>query len=348
MEAKPVLAGLSPDKINQLLRELPGLAVPDFRSTQIYNWIVKGAEGFSEMTNLPEVLRKELDAKLRLFSSCPGTVQEDKDGTVKIQIILEDGHRIEAVILRDGKGRKTACLSTQAGCAGACVFCKTGTLGFKRNLRANEIIEELLFLRQKDSEISHIVIMGMGEPLLNLEELGKALDFINSENGMGYSKRRITLSTAGIAQGIRDLTDKGPDIRLAMSLNSGRQELRERLMPMAKTNPLIKLKESLLYYQEKRTHRITLELVLLKGINTSEDEVRAISEFTRGLNTVINLIPWNPVKGLCFDGKTLVPPSARETALFHAALENQKLKVTLRMGKGRGVMGACGQLGSDE
>jgi 23S rRNA (adenine2503-C2)-methyltransferase len=299
------------------------------------------------MSNLPEALRKVLSEKLRLFSSFPGTVLEDRDGTVKEQIILEDGNRIEAVILSDIEGRKTACISTQAGCAGACRFCRTGALGFKRNLKAGEIIEEFLFLKHRDPKISHIVIMGMGEPLLNLEELRKALEFISGE-GIGISKKRITLSTAGITQGIRDLADGGPDIRLALSLTSGQQHLREKLMPFALTNPLSSIKESLAYYQEKQKHRITLEAVLLQGINTSKEEAKAIAEFAEGLRVVINLIPWNPVEGLSLDGKAFVPPSVKETAFFVKALEKQNLKVTLRIGKGRGITGACGQLGSDK
>ena len=346
------LAGLFPEEINKLLHEGLGRVIPEFRSRQICSWIVNGAKGFPEMTNLPEALRQELAGKFRLFSSCPGTVLEDRDGTVKMQILLEDGNRIETVILRDGSGRKTACISTQAGCAGACLFCRTGALGFKRNLRCGEIIEEMLFLKQKDPEISNIVIMGMGEPLLNLEELRKALVFISGENGMGISKRRVTLSTVGIAQGIRDLADRGPDIRLALSLTSGRQQLREKLIPLAKPNPLTLLKTSLLEYQQKRKHRITLETVLFKGINTSQEEARAIAEFAGGLNTIVNLIPWNPIEArsvpLSIEGQALAPPSTKETSLFVAALEKQKLKVTLRLGKGGGIGGACGQLGSDE
>ena len=339
------LVGFYPNEIHELLHLKLHKAVPEFRSRQIFSWIIKGAKDFSEMSSLPETLRQELALKFKLFSSSPGIVLKDVDGSIKIQIILEDRNLIEAVILRDLEDRKTACISSQAGCAGSCIFCKTGTIGFKRNLRAKEIIEELLLLKQKEAEISNLVIMGMGEPLLNLEELRKAINFFTADEGMGISKRRITLSTAGIVRGIMDLSDGGPDIRLALSLTSGRQHLREKLMPLAKANPLNLIKESLVYYQEKSKHRITLEVVLFKGINTCDEEARAIAEFAQGLNTVINLIPWNPIEGLSLDGQAFNPPSVKETNSFTAALEKHNLKVTLRTGKGGRINGACGQLG---
>ena len=342
---KPVLAGHSPEKTGYILKSVFGDKFPDFRARQICKWIIQGASSFSEMNNIPLSLRDDLANAFNLFSSKPGLKITDKDGTVKIQIILEDNNKIEAVILHDGKGRKTACLSTQAGCAGACVFCKTGSLGFKRNLEAGEIIEEFLFMKSFDSDISHIVIMGMGEPLLNLDELRKAITFFTEKDSIGISKRRITLSTAGIADGIRDLADNGPDIRLAFSLTSAREELRRKLMPIALSNPLPLIKESLLHYQKKQKSRITLEAVLLSGINTSEEEARAMAEFAGGLDCVINLIPWNSVENLEFENRLLVPPSPKETALFATSLKNKKLNVTMRMGKGKNVSGACGQLG---
>jgi len=274
----------------------------------------------------------------------------DADGTVKLGISLEDGAVIEAVILRDGEDRKTACISTQAGCPAACVFCKTGALGFRRNLLAAEIAGQFLMLKRREPEISHIVIMGMGEPLLNLDELRKALLFIMESGGLNISKRRITLSTCGIEKGILDLAHNGPDIRLALSLTTARQELRERLMPLSRANPLPRIREALLRYQETRKRRITLEMVLLGGINMGSADADALADFVRagtpeGLDAVINLIPWNPVEGMEFEGRPLRAPIARETADFAAALERRSLKITRRIGKGLGISGACGQLG---
>ena len=337
---KPVLAGRLVEELAELLK-----AYPPFRSRQIHKWICGGAGTFDEMSNLPLPLRKELAEKYSLLSGTVSSELQDTDGTVKLGITLEDGAVIEAVILSDGEGRKTACLSTQAGCAAACVFCKTGTLGFQRNLLAAEIAGQFLHLKRKDAAISHIVIMGMGEPLLNLGELRKALSFFMESGGLAISKRRITLSTCGIKKGILDFAERGPDIRLALSLTTARQELRERLMPISRENPLPQIKEALLKYQEKRERRITLELVLLGGINTGISDAQAAANFGAGLDAVINLIPWNPVGGLEFEGRPLRPPTPGETADFTAALKNCGLTVTRRFRKGAGISGACGQLG---
>jgi 23S rRNA (adenine2503-C2)-methyltransferase len=187
--------------------------------------------------------------------------------------------------------------------------------------------------------------MGMGEPLLNLDELRKALAFITDKDGLNFSKRRITLSTSGIISGINSLAVEGPDIRLALSLISANEKLREKLIPAARENPLPLIKESLLKYQEKTGHRITLEIVLLGSINSSHSEAEAVKKFSRGLQTIINIIPWNPVPGLLLEGHPIIPPTTMEINDFMSALSLMGLNVTLRTGKGLGVSGACGQLG---
>jgi 23S rRNA (adenine2503-C2)-methyltransferase len=188
--------------------------------------------------------------------------------------------------------------------------------------------------------------MGMGEPLLNLEELGKALVFFTEPEGLNISKRRITVSTSGIEKGILDLRGAFPGIRLALSLTTASRDLRERLMPITRQNPLPRIKEALLLYQKEKKLRITLEIVLIGGVNTDLSGARETAEFASGLDTVINLIPWNPVDGLEFEGRPLQAPTIRETADFCAALESHGLKVTRRIGKGLGISGACGQLGA--
>jgi len=345
MAIKPVLAGHAPGEILELLG-----SYPPFRSKQIYKWICSGAASFDEMSNLPVTLRKELSASFSLLSGEVSSELSDPDGTVKLGIKLEDGIIIEAVILGDTEGRKTACLSTQAGCPMGCVFCKTGKLGYRRNLTSLEIAGQFLYLRRRDPEISHIVIMGMGEPLLNLNELRKALDFMMDSGGLNISKRRITLSTCGIEKGIHDLTENGPDIRLALSLTSARYALREKLMPGSRVNPLSAVREALLAYQEKRKRRITLEMVLLGGINTGAPDADALVDFIHAgsdasLDAIINLIPWNPVEGLEFEGMPLKKPTTQEITAFTAALESRGIKVTRRYGKGLSISGACGQLG---
>jgi len=337
------LAGLIPKELETLLSPLPR-----FRAVQIYKWITKGALTFDKMTNIPVSLQKELTERFRVFSSAVESCHEDLSAK-KIVLSLKDGAKVESVILSDGKKRLTACLSTQVGCPANCVFCKTGSLGFSRNLDGAEIAEQFLLLRNAAaSPIDNIVIMGMGEPLLNLVNLRKAIAVFTDRSGMNFSRRRITVSTCGICDSLFDLAQNGPYVRLALSLTTADEELRQKLMPIAKTNPLAKVKEAMLLFQKKGGGRVTLELPLLGGINTREKDAQLIADFAKGMDAVINIIPWNPVEGLEFEGQALREPSKKETADFIGALENRSLKVTMRLHKGRRVMGACGQLGSIE
>ena len=334
------LTGLAPEELAETLGDLP-----PFRARQIFRWIARGASSFAEMTDLALDLRKDLSARHALYGSSVVKKLEDPDGTVKLHIRLADGARIEAALLRDDRGRQTACISTQAGCPAGCVFCKTGSLGFLRNLAAHEMVEQFLHLRALKPGIANVVIMGMGEPLLNLAELRRAMAIITHPGGLGLSRRRITLSTSGISAGIRELAEDGPDLRLAVSLTTADQALREELMPVARANPLNELKEALLRHQEKRGRRITLEAVLLGGVNTRDEDIAAMAAFARGLDAAVNLIPWNPVEGMSFRGRPLREPGGAETARFARELARQGLTVTCRLRKGRSVLAACGQLG---
>ncbi|MDR1636809.1 MAG: 23S rRNA (adenine(2503)-C(2))-methyltransferase RlmN [Treponema sp.] len=337
--SRRVVSGLSLEELSSLLQPLP-----PFRARQIFRWISRGVSSFTLMSDLGKDLREELESRFTLRSSGLSAELTDPDGTVKLLIELRDGQRIEAVLLSDGEGRGTACLSSQAGCPAGCVFCKTGSLGFSRNLSSGEIIEQFFYLNSR-SAVSNIVIMGMGEPLLNLEELRRALGILFDPRGLGISPRRVTVSTSGIVEGIRDLADKGPPVRLALSLTSAREELRNRLMPIGRENPLPLLKEALLYYQKKTGRRVTLEAVLLGGLNTGKEEAAAMAAFASGLGLIVNLIPWNPVEGLVFEGRPLREPSPAELRNFTAELEGRGLKLSLRYRKGRAIAGACGQLG---
>jgi 23S rRNA (adenine2503-C2)-methyltransferase len=315
----------------------------------VFKWISRGARGFPDITSLGKEEREDLARRFSLRSTERGGRLEDRDGTVKIRVNLRDGAGTEAVLLKDREGRGTACVSTQAGCPVGCVFCKTGSLGFLRNLDAGEMVEQFLHIREigaeRGGEVGHLVFMGMGEPLLNLEELRRAIGIITDPRGLGLSKRRITVSTSGIAGGIRALADQSPPPRLAFSLISAREELRNDLVPSGKTNPLTRIKEALAHYQDKTGQRITLELVLLGGVNTGAEEAAAIRNFARGLDVVVNLIPWNPVEGLGFRGRALREPSPAEVGALARLLERGGLNVTRRFRRGRGVSGACGQLG---
>jgi 23S rRNA (adenine2503-C2)-methyltransferase len=342
---RQILSGIPRDELVPLLAPLP-----PYKAREVFKWIARGARRFDEISSLARREREELSRRFALRFRTGETRLEDPDGTLKLRIALQDGAGIEAVLLADREGRGTACISTQAGCPVACVYCKTGSLGFLRNLRAEEMVEQVLRLREagtdRGKEVTHLVIMGMGEPLLNLEELRRALAVIMDREGMGISKRRITVSTSGVVRGIRDIADRGPPLRLAFSLTSAREGLRNALIPLGRDNPLPQVKEALIHYQERAGQRLTLELVLLRGINTGAEEAAAVRDFARGLDVVVNLIPWNPVTGLRFRGRDLEEPAPGEIQRFTRLLEGEGLKVTRRFRKGRGVGGACGQLGS--
>jgi 23S rRNA (adenine2503-C2)-methyltransferase len=344
-----------------------------YRASQIVRRLYAGAASFDEMTELSKTLREKLAARYTLRETAASHILTAEDVTVKLQIRLSDGAFVEAVLLADGEGRLTACISTQVGCPVGCVFCKTGDIGFMRNLRAAEIVEQFFHLRDTAAQagvnmpvtvdaapptevpaatraapvvISNIVVMGMGEPLLNLEELRKALVFLGKAGDDGhFSLRRVTVSTSGIVEGIRALPDSLHGTRLALSVTTADEELRRRLMPIAKTNPLPALREALSYYQSREKKRVTLEVVLLGGINTREKDAAALAAFAEGLQVIVNIIPWNPVEGLFFEGNALKEPTAHEADRFVSTLRRYGLKTELRRRKGRGVCGACGQLG---
>ncbi|MDR0503092.1 MAG: 23S rRNA (adenine(2503)-C(2))-methyltransferase RlmN [Treponema sp.] len=346
------LTGLSLPELEKILCEKTALLsapLERFRARQIYNWISRGIAGFDQMTDLPAAARAQLKERFSLYSCSVDSCNEDTNASgrraaKKIVVTLKDFLQAEAVLLDDGKDRRTACLSTQAGCPCGCVYCKTGSLGFSRNLTCGEIVEQFLFLGGTQN-IDNIVIMGMGEPLLNLPNLRKAVSIFTDPQGVNFSRRRITVSTCGICAGLSDIAQNDPYIRLALSLTTADEELRRALMPVSAANPLQKIKEALVLFQSNGGSRVTLEIPLLGGVNTREKDAKETAAFAEGLHTVINIIPWNPVAGLLFRGKPLREPEKKETENFIKALECYGLKVTMRRRKGQRIMGACGQLG---
>lgn len=332
---KIALAGLTAQEISEQLD-----ITPAFRGRQIFKWIGRGADDFSQMTDISLDLRNILEQKAVLRSSRVTQVLRDSDGTVKLQVELCDGLAIETVLLTDRQDRKTACVSCQAGCQMNCAFCQTGHLGFARSLTAGEIVEQFLFLEKETGTLDNIVFMGMGEPMQNLENIRKAVSILTSKDGRALSSRRITLSTCGVIKGIYDLADNGPAIRLALSLTTADEALRTELMPVNKANPLPELRKAIDYYAKKTGRRVTLEAALLHGKNTGPDSARRMIDFAKGIDVNINLIPWNPVDSLPFE-----EPGRDECRSFVQILENAGLNVTLRTRRGREINGACGQLG---
>lgn len=330
-----VLSALLPEELFEQLKLLQ-----TFRAKQIFKWIGSGAKDFDCMTNLSLDLRNQLKEQAVIYSSSIEKVFKDPDGTIKLQIRLCDGNIVETVLLTDREGRKTACVSCQAGCAMKCAFCMTGTLGLSRNLESFEIVEQFLFLEAECGRLDNIVFMGMGEPMQNLSSIRKAISVLCHKDGRALSSKRITISTCGIVKGIYDLADNGPHIRLAVSLTTANEELRREIMPVTSGNPLSELKKAISYYAEKSGKRVTLEAALLGGRNTDEQSAKNMIEFASGADVNINLIPWNPVPSLPFS-----EPTSSEVKSFVSRLERAGLNVTLRTRRGRKIGGACGQLG---
>lgn len=330
---------LSGMTVEEMEAQLP--LSPSFRALQIFEWIARGASSFDEMRNIPKPLREELKTIAAVRTTSVSKCITDSDGTQKLQLRLRDGAAVESVIMTDARGRKTVCVSSQAGCACACAFCMTGTRGLSRNLEASEIVEQFLIAEgTRGCRMDNMVLMGMGEPMLNLAAVRKALAVLSDKRGRGLSMRRVTLSTCGIISGIDDLADKGPYVRLAVSLTTADEALRRKLMPIAQDNPLGELRDAIARYAKASGRRVTLEAVLLGGTNTGEDSARHLIDFARGMDVNINLIPWNEVACLPFKA-----PEANETKAFVKQLRDASLNVTVRAHHGRGVAGACGQLG---
>ncbi len=313
-----------------------------FYGKQLFKWIARGVFDFSRMTDLPLSLRSALaDSGMPVITARLDKALYGDDGTLKTRIRLKDGAAVEAVLLKDAAGRKTACISSQVGCPLACAFCKTGTLGFARNLSAGEIVEQALFLEKEGGPLSNIVFMGMGEPLLNIEAVKKAISILTASGGRALSARRITVSTAGVCAGIYELAESLPAVRLAVSLTTADPELRLKLMPIEKANPLSELKKALLFFCQKTGKRITLEAAMLKGVNMEKRHAAQIASFCAHLSANVNLIPWNPVDGLPFKR-----PSAEEVRRFERFLASFGVNAVARYPRGTAVCGACGQLGS--
>lgn len=330
----PGPAGLLPGELAEAL----GLR-PAFRGKQAFRWIARGARSFSDMSDVPAADRERL-APTPVRGSVVDEAVEADDGSVKLRLRLVDGSAVESVLLSDAEGRLTACVSTQVGCPMACAFCKTGTLGLLRNLGPDEIVEQFLHLADLRGKPSNVVFMGMGEPLLNLGALRKAIAILEHPDGLALSRRKITISTCGIVPGIRDLADNGPRVRLAVSLTAADDRLRSALMPVNKRWNLAELKDALLYYQGKTGDRITLEAAIMGGENSSPESAAAMAAWIRPLQAQVNVIPWNPVGGLPYR-----EPTRAEMAAFEAELDRQGVNAVRRARKGRGVSGACGQLG---
>ena len=315
---------------------------PAFRAKQILKWIFQGrATDFQQMTDLPALLRDMLSESFTLNSVFIARHQTASDGTEKLLVELGDGQQVECVLLRDGI-RRSICVSSQVGCAMGCVFCASGLDGVERNLTCGEILGQMLLLQNllpDEERLSHIVMMGMGEPLANLENVLAALGWASDPQGLGISPRRITISTVGLPPAIDRLARMDCRYNLAISLHAPDDELRNRLVPVNSKIGIEALMDAAQRYFDVSGRRLTFEYVMLAGINDSVEHARTLSRLLSGKCQLLNVIPYNPVAGL--EWKT---PSKQAIKAFRDVLERAGVAIQFRQRKGDGINAACGQL----
>ena len=315
-----------------------------FRLKQLNEWLWnKGANSFDQMSSLSKDLRELLKNSFDLKSTVIDQEFLSTDGTIKYSMKLHDKKLIEGVLIPSRK-RITACVSSQIGCSLDCVFCATGTLKLSRNLTHGEIFDQVYILNQESEKnhgrpLTNIVFMGMGEPLLNYNNLLKSINKITSKNGMAISPKRITVSTAGLAKQIKKLADDEVKFNLAISLHSAIDEIRSQIMPINQSINLRDLKESIRYFYEKTKTRVTYEYILFKDVNDDLDSARSLAAFCRISPCKVNLIEYNKVGGLNFKRST-----NENTENFIQFLESRNIIVNLRKSKGQDIDAACGQL----
>jgi len=326
---------------------------PAFRVAQLLEWLYgRRATDWDLMTNLPKTLRDHLRRHYSLLSLELIRAQGARDTTQKFLWRLSDHSLIESVLIPanpalygEPSDRHTLCVSTQVGCAYGCKFCASGLEGWKRNLRVEEIVDQVLAVEREHARnhgarlVSNLVIMGMGEPLANYDNLLKALKILNAPWGGGIGARKITISTSGLAPQIRKLADEPLQFRLAISLHGATDATRNRIMPVNRKYPLKELTAACEYYLRSKGRMITFEYILISGVNDSLDQVKPLAALARKLKAKVNLIPYNQVQGLPWQR-----PSEPAQDAFLAALEQERVRATLRREKGHDIDAACGQL----
>jgi len=333
---------LDPASSESLKTWLAERGAPKYRASQIQSWLFgRRVTSFGDMANLPQKLQQALAEDFQLFTSEIVDHRTAKDGTEKLLLQWPDGGQIECVLLRDGP-RRTICISSQVGCAMGCVFCASGLDGVQRNLTAGEIVEQMLRLQallDPEERLSYVVVMGMGEPMSNLDNVLPALDMASSKAGLGIGARRITISTVGLPQGIDQLAKINCRYNLAVSLHAPNDELRNQLLPINQTTGLAEILRATDGYFDVSGRRLTYEYVLLAGINDQPEHAKALAELLGHRTAMVNLIPYNPVAGLPYKS-----PPPRIVARFLETLEQAGLEVQLRRRKGGRIDAACGQL----
>lgn len=318
--------------------------LPNYRAKQIWQWVWnKRATSIEDMTSLPKEVKHILSQHFQINPISIHKTETSTDGTIKYSMQLHDGLLIESVII-PSRDRLTACVSSQVGCSLACEFCATGTIKLKRNLTAAEIYDQVFILNTEaqlhyQKPLSNIVYMGMGEPMLNYKAVINSIHFVTSEDGLGMSAKRITVSTAGIPKMIRKLADDNIMFNLAISLHSAIDEKRNQLMPINQKANLTELRDAIRYFYDKTKSRITYEYILFKDLNDTEEDAKKLVQFAKVSPCKINLIEYNPIDLVAYQ-KSLTST----TEAFIAYLKKNHLIVNLRKSKGKDIAAACGQL----
>jgi 23S rRNA (adenine2503-C2)-methyltransferase len=317
---------------------LQGQGKERFRATQIFKWIYqKDARSFDEMSNLSKELRAELAETAFISDLAPEAVEEGGDGTRKYLFALSDGNAVEAVLIPD-EGRNTLCISSQAGCAMGCEFCLTGTFRLTRNLATAEIVNQIMAVR-REFDIRNVVMMGMGEPLHNLDNVIPAILIMIDGNGLQFSNRRVTVSTCGLVPEMERLGREVPTVNLAVSLNATTDELRDRIMPVNRRYPLRDLLKACKEFPLPGRRKVTFEYVMLGGLNDTLEDAKRLLRLTSDIPNKVNLIPFNEHEGCDFKA-----PTRSAVDAFHKYLIDRHVTVITRDSRGGDISAACGQL----
>jgi 23S rRNA (adenine2503-C2)-methyltransferase len=319
-----------------------------FRGNQVYEWLwSKGAHSFEDMTNVSKETRQMLIENFVINHIKVDTMQRSSDGTVKNAVRLHDGLIVESVLIPT-ETRTTACVSSQVGCSLDCNFCATARLKRMRNLEPGEIYDQVLAIDRESKlyfnrPLSNIVFMGMGEPLMNYNNVIKAIDMITSSEGLGMSPKRITVSTSGVSKMIRKMADDEVKFKLAVSLHSAIEDIRNHIMPFTKSFPLPELREALEYWYRKTKSKITYEYVVWKGINDNKESIDALVKFCKHVPCKVNLIEYNPI-----DDGEFQQASAESINAYIKALDANGIIAKVRHSRGKDIDAACGQLANKE
>jgi 23S rRNA (adenine2503-C2)-methyltransferase len=318
-----------------LERSLGSLGEPDFRTQQIWEWAARGAGSYDEMTNLPRELRDRLADEVPLSSLRQLDEALAADGTEKALFETHDGRPVEAVLMRYRDGRRSLCVSSQSGCPLTCTFCATGAMRFGRNLTASEILDQALHFRRKEP-VNHAVFMGMGEPLMNLDNVLAACERLPD---VGIAHSNTGISTVGWIPGIDRMADEGPPVRLALSLHAADEALRSELMPVNDRYPLGDVLDACLRWHDRRKRQVFVEYLMLEGVNDRYEQAVALAGLLEPRRAFkVNLIPYNPTEsGYRGSGRDAI-------AAFRTALEERGVRTTVRLTRGRDIAAACGQL----